>query len=218
MRLALSMVALLFVATTAAADGISVTPDKRHARGDHTVINLTKKQVRDVERARKVTLNGRQHALLQKMNANFPAALKVLTSRWDDCTCGLGAYAIWCRIGELDVPADVVKYYEKPEDEPDNETAADDRRTLKIVMDSRGKMYVKGKAVAENDIRRLGDKLQAARREGRVFKRYIVVDTPPPIDERVDRQVSSILERLNEYSKQKEINFHAIGFSFANGR
>jgi hypothetical protein len=98
------LISLLTCPCQTLADGLPVSADKHHITVEHTVIKLTGTQRLEVERLRRLTLTQGQYAKLRTLSAFIPRTLRVLSSRHEDCTCGEGAIAVWCRSGEVDVP------------------------------------------------------------------------------------------------------------------
>lgn len=206
----ISLAALLLAWNMAIADGIYVTKDKRHAAGDHIVIKLTNDQVIDVEANRNLILTEEQHLVLTKMNLKFPRKLEILSSRWDDCTCGIAAYAIWCRVGEVDIPTHVIRHFDNAEVNDENEENG--TKVLKAIMDSKGKMFVNGKMQTKKEIEALAVSLEKTFTSAQKMQTYITVDTPPPISEEVDHEIFKTLRELESFAMHNNVSFYAIGY------
>ncbi len=216
--------ATIMATTTALADGISVTEDLKHARGEHTVIVLDSAQIRDVERLREVVLSDEQLRLLRAVYEKTPRKLVVLSSRWNDCTCGIGVFGIWCRVGELDVPHSRLRaqeYWDKYLEENRQESERNDSRFDEddnwasvgkaIILDSQGDMYLDGKWISEGELRRLIDEISSSEVHAKRVSRYIYFDLPPPISEAVDKRIRELLQRTNTYCKTKQVELSAVG-------
>jgi len=229
---------LLFAAemittSPALADGIYVTEDLKHARFEHMVIHLNEEQIKDVERLRQVVLTEEQMKPLKAIYEKSPNRLTILSSRWADCTCDVGAYAIWCRVGEIDVPHSSLRtqeamdryfaeypldvnsdYDENSAGEPGEEEYAFVGEH--IIVDSKGDMYLGGIRISEEDLKKVIDEIGLTEVRAREVCRYIDFDLPPPINEEVDKSIYDFLQRTKAYCKEKNVEFSAIGMLESN--
>ena len=222
-------------AVLAAADGIYVTEDLKHVRGKHTTIILNESQILDVEQRREIVLTEAQLEPLRAIYKKTPNKLIVVSSRWDSCTCGMGIYAIWCRVGELDVPHSSLEgaksmdeYYEnnpvaEPEDgdpiltdEIDSSGFRENERYIfagrSLILDSKSDMHFEGERVTESELRSLIDKISKVEGKGKRVRRYISFDVPPPIGPEIDEKVLGLIKSTRTYCEQKNVNFYAMGF------
>jgi hypothetical protein len=86
------------------ADGLKFNESRTHLAESYTTLHLTDSQKRQIERSRVVTLTNPQWKSLRQIGNVCPKQLQVLTSRFEDCTCGMAAIAVWFVPGELEVP------------------------------------------------------------------------------------------------------------------
>ncbi|WP_257307550.1 hypothetical protein [Geothrix campi] len=86
------------------ADGLTFNEGRTHLAKDFSTIQLSGTQRRQVERTRTLTLTNTQLDELRHIGAACPKILQILTSRYDSCTCGMAAIAVWFKPGELEVP------------------------------------------------------------------------------------------------------------------
>jgi hypothetical protein len=219
----------IIVAPYAFADGIYVTEDLKHARFEHTVIILNEEQIKDVERLRQVVLTDEQMKPLRAIYGKTPNKLTILSSRWAMCTCDVGAYGIWCRVGELDIPHSSLRAQEEMdeyfaeysiEETGGNDSSADEGEPADdgyafvgehIIMDSKGEMYLNGIRISEEELRKIIDEVSSSAVRARDICRYIDFDLPPPISEEVDKNIYEIVQRTNAYCKERNVEFSAIG-------
>ena len=220
---------LIFIAVgtlPAFADGIYVTKDLKHVVEDHTVIRLDKKQIKDVERLREVVLTEEQIKPLKAIYGNVPHKLSVLSSRWDSCTCDLGVYAIWCRVGEIDIPHSSLEgqkmldeYYEKnpPSKTEATKTTNESSKYAfigkSLILDSQGNMYLDGKEIAEGELLSMVDDISKQQVPGKEATRYIYLDIPPPINEAIDEKIFNLTERIEAHCVKSNVEFWALGIS-----
>jgi len=214
---------LLWIPARSYSDGIYVTEDRKHALGEHTTLKLTKSQIRDVEQRRTVILNESQLKQLRKLYGNMPKKLEVLSSRWDDCTCGMGIYAIWCRPGEIDIPHSRIEANreadaytkEHPNEVPDADWDADDSsgqsKTERVIIDSKAAMFIGGKLISEKLMYERIDRLVATQAQTSSVSPAIFLDVPPPIDEKADQKIKTLIDRLEQYCRSKGVDFYAMG-------
>ena len=208
---------------TTHADGIRVTKDLKHVDGPHTVIKLTKEQILAVERKRTVLLTAKQLKPLQSLYNKLPRKWAILTSRWDDCTCGIELFAVWCRTGELDVLHDRVmaeKFIQKAnldtdkDSHPSNSASNSEEMSgpkfisENIIIDSKGDMFLNGSRISEQKLRKTIDKMA----DVKDVERYISFDPPPPISDEIDARILQTLTQFAEYAANKNVNLSAIGF------
>jgi hypothetical protein len=209
----LAVLAKMTLTPPVCAEGISVTSDLKHARGNHTVFVLNETQIKDVERNRQVVLTDEQLKPLRGICAKIPRKLKVLSSRYDGCTCLIKNYGIWCRVGELDVPHKDLS--PEGENEQPVEYWEDDYISISrtIILDSQGDMYLDAKKLSEDQLRAEIDEVSSTEVEsGKEVSRTIWFDTPPPINEDVDNKIRNLIDQTKAYCKGKDVSFYAIGF------
>ncbi len=215
-----SVIFLFALPAIGLADGISVTPDLKHVQGEHVTFKLTKTQINDVERLRKATLTKEQHAKLKKINPKVPSEVTVLSSRWDSCTCGVCFYAVWCRKGEIDIPLYEIQYADKSEctedDNIDNSEQGSTNIGKAIILDSSGTMFVKGKMITEKDLYKAIDKIAVMQVPRKKVWKFVYMDTPPPINDRIDKKIEDLATRVNSYCIEKKISFSALGLHINN--
>ena len=210
------------------ADGIYVTKDLKHVDGDHTVIRLDKKQINDVERLRDVVLTEEQIKPLKAIYENVPHKLPVLSSRWDSCTCGFGVYAIWCRVGEIDIPHSSLEiqkmldeHYEKNPPSKTKATKSTVKESSKyvaigksLILDSQGNMYLDGKEIIEDELLSMVDDISKQDVPGKEVTRYIYLDIPPPINKAIDEKIFNLTERIEAHCVQRNVHFRALGITY----
>lgn len=206
-------------------DGIYVTKDLKHALGAHTTLSLSKKQARDVEQNRTVTLSDNQVMRLRDIYDKIPRRLTVLSSRWDSCTCGFGLYAIWCRPGEIDIPHSRIEAQKESEDylkshpgdrasEEENSDDSDTRYiSEKVVLDAKAEMFIAGKFVTEKRMYKLIERLATKQVKASHVYRSLSLDIPPPINDKVDQKIKELVDRLEQFCKKKGVDFWAMGLS-----
>lgn len=220
MKLSITIVmtigALLLAWNMAIADGIYVTKDKRHVAGKHQVVKLTKDQIIDVETRRNLVLTKEQHRMLTRIGSKFPRKLRILSSRWDDCTCGMPAYGIWCRVGEVDIPTNLIQRYVrgKTSDEVGDYDPSEHSNGLDLIMDSKGTMSLNGKMVTQKEIEALANKQKHSSGPTEKMQVYISVDTPPPVNKTVDQEILNSLKALASFAERNSMSFHASGYRF----
>lgn len=222
--LVLLSLTLLCIPSLSYPDGIYVTKDLKHVLGTHTILSLSKRQVRDVEQKRKVTLSDNQLMRLGEMYDKIPRMLTVLSSRWDSCTCGLGLYAIWCRPGEIDIPHSGIQaqkesdeYMKSHPERAHEEQNSNDSDTQfvseKVVLDSKAEMFIAGKLITEKSMHKLIDRLATKQVKASHVYRSLFLDIPPPINDKVDQKIKELVDRLEQFCKNKGVDFWAMGLS-----
>jgi hypothetical protein len=205
------------------ADGIPVSRDLKSVTQDHYTIVLTASQVPEVERLRTITMTDEQLRPLHAVYEKFPRTVEVVSSRWDSCTCGMGAYAIWCRPGEVYIPwysaetqeaQDEYDAANPAEEEPD--AANGDGRVFiefGIKIDSQGLMYLDGKAVFEEKLMELVEEAVVDPNSTPPTECFVYLDIPPPIDDETDARIRELSERIGVFCKERRVNFWALGIS-----
>jgi hypothetical protein len=218
--------ALLCMPSRSYSDGIYVTKDLKHVFGPHITMNLSKQQTQDVEQKRTVELSDDQLMLLREIYDKIPKKLPVLSSRWDSCTCDLGVYAIWCRPGEIDIPHSSIQAQKELDEyiesnpaenaKADNDSDAGDSQHVgeSIILDSKADMFIAGRLVTEREVYRVIDKLSTKQVKASRVYRSLFLDLPPPIDNIVDQRIEELVDRLEQYSKKKGVEFWALGLSY----
>ena len=208
----------LYCRCSAVADGISVTQDRKHLTVPHTVLKLNEKQRNDVERLRTITLTRKQRAELEKLCPDIPKKFEVLSSRYDDCTCMMADYAIWCRIGEVDVPhgalasraqmkemqAQMAEFNEDSDEDKSQGMADFVYET--VIIDSNGKMFLNGKPLDQSGIENL---LLDMKKKG--LRSTLCFDVPPPIDEASEQRIRQLVEQTGKLAEREGVDFFAIG-------
>lgn len=205
------------------ADGIPVSPDRKSLTQDHYTVVLAPSQVVEVERLRTVTLTDSQLRPLVAVYEKFPRTLEVISSRWDSCTCGMGAYAIWCRPGEVAVPWYALEFQEAQDDydaanpvEENLDAANEDGRVyvqFDINIDSEGLMYLEGEAVTEEKLEKLIDDAVGNGKSTPRTECFVNLDIPPPIDDETDARIRELSKRIGDFCKERQVNFWALGIS-----
>jgi hypothetical protein len=210
---------LVFLFFPVFADGIYVTADLKHVQGPHTVLKLNEKQRNEVERLRTLTLTKKQRDELRKIYQNIPQKMEVLSSRYKDCTCMMGIYAVWCRVGEVDVPhsamilqKDLEEYSKKKgiaqSDEDLNGDGAVGFVSEFINIDSRGKLFLKGKMLDQSALEKL---LLNMKKKPAAEKPQLDFDVPPPIDKATDERIQRLIDQTGKLCAREGINFYAMG-------
>ena len=211
------LLATLFLGTTAFADGIPVTKDKKAVQGEYTRVTLDHKQIVDVESRRRVTLRPDQKAQLEEIAGGPLGDITVYSSRYNMCTCfDNNVMAIWTQRGFLDFPHSRLvtqqqqkERREKGEGEVAEESSQDtEYRFLIVVFDSSGEMYVHGKHHTLNQIKAQIDMLRKVRPKNRTKKAVqwsVIFDPPPPFSEKTDKKVADNFHEIVKYCKKRNI-------------
>jgi hypothetical protein len=197
--------AILFLTTSFAyADGLPVTPDKKHVQGSYTRIVLDNEQIKEVETRRTITLRPDQKAKLEKIAGGPLGDIIVYSSRYDFCTCyDAGVKAIWTQKGVLDFPHSGLVTQKQQREEEGNRTDEPQEREesadLIIVFDSAGEMYVDGKHMTLPEIVKQIDLLNRRQPKDKKKKmhRVVIFDPPPPISEEIDNKVLSLYHDID---------------------
>lgn len=213
---------LLLAATTAThGDGIPVAPDRKSVTVESFTIPLDEDQVKQVERLRIVTLSKEQLAPLVAIYDKVPPTIEVVSSRYDDCTCHLEVYGIWCRPGEIEVPKDRIAYKKylddyraanpAQEEGTEHATAHEQYEFVGLTLDSAGTIYRDGKTVEESEVMALIDAMYERRKQNDRLDCSVVLDTPPPIDEATDARIRELAKRIKTHCDARVIGFWAAG-------
>ena len=210
------LLAALLLGTTAFADGIPVTADKKGVQEEYTRVTLDRKQIIDVETGRRVILRHDQKAQLEKIAGGPLGDIAVYSSRYNMCTCfDYHVMAIWTQKGFLDFPHSWLftrqqqeQRRQKVEEEIANESAGDtEYKSLIVVFDSRGEMYVHGKHQSLKELKTQIDTLRKDRITSRskTVKWSVIFDPPPPINENIDKKITDKFRQLEKYCTLRNI-------------
>jgi hypothetical protein len=214
---------LLLFSSNIFADGIPVSEDRKNLIVENITISLSPKQIDSVEKRRHVILTGSQLKRLREKYSKIPNKLSVLSSRYNDCTCDMGVYAVWTRPGKIQIPFGSID----AQKEMDSELQEDEKRDTKeesssdelhkrIIFDSKGQMYIKGSLVTETMVKSIIDDL-AQKASKAKDTASIMFDTPPPINNTIDNKIMALSSRLEEYAKHNNnIICSAYGLSDEN--
>jgi hypothetical protein len=216
------LVATLLLGTTAFADGIPVTADKKGVRGEYSRVALHRKQIVDVETRRKVILRPDQKAQLEEIAGGPLGDITVYNSRYNMCTCfDNNVMAIWTQKGFLDFPHSWLLTRQQQEErrkegkgESADESSGDtEYKRLIVVLDSHGEMYVKGKHKSLNVLKAEIDALRKGRlkNRGKTVKWSVVFDPPPPVSEEIDKKVTDKFHEIVKHCKKRGIETQGWG-------
>ena len=205
------------VVSLVAADGIPVSPDKKHVQGNFTRVILDEKQIVDVETKREVTLRQEQKSELERIAGGPLGDVAVYSSRYNMCTCfDAAVVGIWTEWGVLEFPNERLYTHDKQqvlEKEIAENLETDDRNTglefahLIVIFDSLGEMYLHGQHMTITQIEKEIEML--SRKEPKEPKnalhRLVIFDPPPPIGEEAETKVLSEYRELVGYCQKRAI-------------
>lgn len=181
---------LLFLFATSCltwADGIPYNRETGKVEAPHTMIELSKDQQQELETLRTVTLNAEQWQALRKVSPVTPKRLtQVLFTDYEDCACGLYAYAIALNSSKIAVIHGAV------DAEPLSWQIWSMSR-VDLTVDRRGQFYFEGTLVPFETLRQIfGAKPEHQASES---ERHLFVHLPLGV-KRSDSVVKERIDRL----------------------
>ena len=205
-----SLLLLLFLSSLLNADGLSFNKTRTHLFGKYSTLLLTNSQKFEVERTRTVTLTDSQFNALRKIGESCPRQLEVLTSRYDSCTCGMQAFAVWLAPGRLEVPH---RFIPTPEflDGPDPQVPFQG-----LVIDPDGALWLYGKPLPRNEETRALLSISEANRQRLQSSPgepgFCHIETPPDRAIRNRRAIESTVRRIKMKAKDLPLLLSVSGF------
>lgn len=212
---------LFLLAMPARGEAIPVAPDRKSVTVDSFTITLNEAQVKQVEQRRKLTLTEDQMSPLRAICDTTPQTIDVVSSQYDSCTCGMGVYAIWCRLGQVEIPWSSVEAElnqeaagaEQPTADAKPEPDPGAHESTRVIIDAAGKLYLDGKERQEADVLALIDSLHERQKENDWVSWWITLDIPPPIDEATDTRIRELAARIEAHCKARNVGFWGLGIS-----
>lgn len=208
----------LFSTLPVGADGIPVSQDRKSLSVEQITIRLTPAQVRQVERRRELSLTAEQRGPLHARFGKLPATLPAVSSRYDSCTCDMPLYAVWCRLGEVEIPIDCLADFKEltaqanaPEEEEQN-SPSDNFECLNLILDSAGQYYREGKAMDITDIEAEIEAMYQRQKLNEQLSCSVFLDTPPPMDEATDDRIHEVVDAVAALCRTRFITMWAPGY------
>ncbi len=201
---------ILFASTLLMADGLGFNKTRTHLAGSYTTLQLTGTQKLEVERTRIVTLTDSQLQTLRQIGESCPGQLEVLTSRYDSCSCGMEAIAVWFAPGRLEVPH---RFIPTPafRDGPDPSIPFSG-----LVIDPDGVLWLFGKPLPlKKETEAMISVAEIHRQRFQIptdRPGYCHIETPPEGAIRNRKAIEITLRRVKAKAKNLPLMFSAPGF------
>ncbi|PKK89948.1 MAG: hypothetical protein CVV64_11480 [Candidatus Wallbacteria bacterium HGW-Wallbacteria-1] len=225
LALIINLVIVVFTVHPALSDGIYASKDLSQLTAEHIVVKLSEDQIPEVEQNRTLVFSEDQLAELKKCFIKFPLRIDVISSRWKDCVCGMGLYAVWCRKNEIAIPMLAIESfqsaYEKSEipenpDQSDIEQDFAQNILIPLIFDSRGRIFCGGTEVSRSAII---DNMKILALFRPLFlplssvKVNIQLDPPPPISKIIDSEILRFFNLSSKLGKFLQIDVYPIGLN-----
>ena len=191
-------------------DGLYFNNDLTQLGGDFSVLKLSRSQRQQVERSRVVDLSPSQWKSLQQVGKECPKQLQVLTSNYNDCTCGVGSIAVWFRPGELEVPH---RYIPKTK----NIDGPEDLLPFAgLIIDPDGLVWLNGKPAQMKAIKStMHENAKVYRSVNEIPESqwsYCYIEAPPGPAIRKHSAIKQLVEVLRVYANSQRIQLYIPGF------
>jgi hypothetical protein len=191
-------------------DGLYFNNDRTHLGGEYSVLKLSSSQRQQVERSRVIDLTLSQWKSLQQVGKECPKRLQVLTSDYDDCTCGVSSIAVWFRPGELEVPH---RYIPQA---INNDGPEDSLPFAGLVIDPDGLVWLNEKPIKMSGIKStMNENAKVYRSVNEIAEdhwSYCYIEAPPRPAIRNLPAIKKLVEALRVYADSQRIHLYIPGF------
>ena len=174
----------------------------------HLTIILSEKQVEQVSRSHWIRLDKDQTELVQRLHPTFKGGVSVITSLYNDCSCGLGNFAIWKSRNSLafSVEGSWGEYDEWDDEDPGYGG---------LYIDHQGKFWVNGKKATEEIVKALCVETKKMHKDNKESGLpYSFVTRPPILDADAEAHLVKKIEDLQKLMTSKGVKLFGYGLNF----
>jgi hypothetical protein len=178
------------------------------------VLKLTPRQQAQVSRTHVLTLTRAQRAKLLRRAKGCPNDLQVLTNRYDDCTCGMSAIAVWIKPGEVEVP--MIFLPTAPLTPEELEEAGGPASPVDLAVDETLQLWIQGRAATMAEFQavllRWRKDLTDPKRRNEEGQLVVYLATPPVLPQGKEARLKQLIAQIRAFTERNRIDLFVSGF------
>lgn len=198
----------LVICLSMKADGPPIDDDGS-VNVEHIALVLSKEQLTMVGSRRILKLEKEQLSLIRKINPDFPAAIRVITPSYQDCTCSLPAYGIWTKQFQVCIAIYQIKSNDQQITKDILKEKIDDltKNSAYIYVNEKGELFLNNKLITQKALEEIIKKLEVDKES----KKMVFLNLPPRIDKKTNEKIVQIINDLEVFGKKYNVEVYEAG-------
>lgn len=201
---------LLFLAICLSmkADGPPIDDDGS-VNVEHIALVLNKEQLAMVGSIRILKLEKEQLSLIRKINPDFPAAIRVISPSYQDCTCALPAYGIWTKRLQVCIALYQIKSNDQQITKDILKEKRDDlaKNSAYVYVNDKGELFLNNKLITQKALEDIIKKLEVDKEN----LKMVFLNLPPVIDKKTNEKIFQMIKDLQAFGKNLNVAVYEAG-------